>query len=145
MERIISNETIESIINTWLPITDKFQKCSFILPSGKFIKLEEHYEVYRALLVKQLVQCIPDAEQLLSELGYLRFSYIGYLILPELNLTDNQYKSLELTLTEISKYRDEISIQLYENPKFYLNYKLNDIPNIIKKIKLYYSSKTLLP
>lgn len=145
MEKVITNAAVEDIINTWLPITDEFQKCSFILPEGKFITMSEHYELYRALLLKQLVPCIPDAEQLVSELGYLRYSYIGYLILPDKKLTKQQYKALELVLMEISKYRDEISVQIQQDPKFYINYSLKDIPYIIEKIKRYYSSQELLP
>ena len=145
MEKVITNAAVEDTINTWLPITDEFQKCSFILPEGKFITMSEHYELYRALLLKQLVPCIPDAEQLVSELGYLRYSYIGYLILPDKKLTKQQYKALELVLMEISKYRDEISVQIQQDPKFYINYSLKDIPYIIEKIKRYYISQELLP
>lgn len=145
MEKTLTNEVVENVLNSWLPLTDNFVKCSFITPTGKFIEIVDHYEVYRALLIKQLVPCIPDAEQLLDELGYLRFSYIGYMILPTSKLNKQQYKALELALVEISKYRDEISIQLASDPKFYINFNLKDIPNIIRKVKLYYSSGELLP
>ena len=88
MERAVSNAVIEEIISTWLPITDRYQRCSFILPNGKYVEIQDHYEVYRALVVdRQYVQCIPDAEQLLSELGYVRYSYIGYMTLPDKKLT----------------------------------------------------------
>ena len=95
--------------------------------------------------MEDLVPCIPDAELLLSQLGWVRYSYVGYLTLPFTKLTDEQYKALELVLTLISSYRDEISIQLQDNPRFYLNYKLDDIPYIIDRIKLYYVNGQLLP
>lgn len=138
MEQIISEKVVEDIISLRLPITKEFQKCSFILPNGKFLKIFEHYEVYKFLVVEQLVQCVPDAEQLLNELGYIRYSWIGYITLSDKKPTNEQLKSLELALIEISKYRDKISIQLHNNPKFYSDYNLDDIPYIIKKIKMYY-------
>ena len=104
----------------------------------KFLKIFEHYEVYKFLVVEQLVQCIPDAEQLLNDLGYIRYSWIGYLTLPTEKPTDEQFKSLELVLINISKYRDKISLQLHNQPKFYSDYDLDDIPYILKKIKMYY-------
>ena len=128
-----------------LPITKEYQKCSFILPDGKFIKLFEHYEAYRFLVIQGLVACVPDAEQLLSDLGYVRYSWVGYLTLPDKKLTAEQYKSLELVLIHISKLKDTISVQIQSQPKFYLNFDLSDIPNIIDKIKLYYATGNLLP
>jgi hypothetical protein len=146
VERAVSNSVIEEIISTWLPITNDYQKCSFILPNGKYVKIQDHYEVYRALVVdRQYVQCIPDAEQLLSELGYVRYSYIGYMTLPDKKLNKEQYKTLENVLVEIARTRDEISVQIHSQPKFFINFSLDDIPNIIRKIQLYYSAGTLLP
>lgn len=139
MEQIISEKVVEDILQLKLPITDEFQKCSFILPSGKYLKLEDHHEAYKFLVVEQLVQCIPDAEQLLNDLGYIRYSWIGYVTLPTKNLTNEQYKSLEMALIYISKYRDSISVQLHNDPKFYVDYDLSDIPHIIERIKLYYN------
>lgn len=146
MERLISNSVIEEIISSWLSISDDYQKCSFIMPDGRFVVMQDHYEVYRALVVnRQYVQCIPDAEQLLSELGYVRYSYIGYLTLPDKKLNKSQYDSLEKVLVEMARTRDEVSVQIHNQPKFFLNFDLSDIPNIIKKIKLYYSTGNLLP
>lgn len=59
--------------------------------------------------------------------------------------TKDQYKALELTLINIAKLRDTMSVQIQSQPKVYVNYPLDDIPNIIKKIKLYYSTGKLLP
>lgn len=145
MERILNDEIVEEILTIRLPSTNKYQKCSFILPDGKFLKMFEHYEAYRFLVIEQLAPSIPDAEQLLSDLGYVRFSYIGYVTLPTKKLTKAQYDSLEEALVQISKLRDDISVQLYDNPKVYLNYSLDDVPNILKKIKMYYTNKKLLP
>lgn len=138
MEQVISANVVKDILSLKLPITDEFQNCSFIMPDGKFLKIFEHYEVYKFLVVEQLVQCIPDAEQLLNDLGYIRYSWIGYLTLPTEKPTDEQFKSLELVLINISKYRDKISLQLHNQPKFYSDYDLDDIPYILKKIKMYY-------
>ena len=138
MEKTISNQVVEDILSIRLPITDEFQKCSFITPNGKFIKLFEHHEAYKFLVVEQLVQCIPDAEALLNDLGYVRYSWIGYVTLPEKELTPAQYESLELALINISKDRNKISIQIANNPKFYIDYDLDDIPYIMNKIKKFY-------
>lgn len=140
MEQVISSKVVEDILSLRCPITNEFQKCSFITPDGKFIKIFEHYEIYKFLVVEQLVQCIPDAEALLNDLGYVRYSWIGYVTLPTKPLTDKQYKALELALINISKDRDKISIQLANEPKFYVDYDLNDIPHIIERIKLYYNT-----
>ena len=105
----------------------------------------EHYEAYKFLVIECLAPSIPDAEQLLSDLGYIRFSYIGYMTLPTKKPTKAQYKSIEEALVNISKLRDDISIQLQADPKLFINYSLKDIPYIIEKIKRYYSSQELLP
>lgn len=140
MDKVLTDSIVEEILSVRLPVTTEFQKCSFILPDGRFLTMTEHYEAYRFLVVEGLTPCMPDAEQLLSDLGYVRFSWIGYLTLPDKPLTDAQYKSLELTLIQIEKFRDSISIQVQSDPKFYANHSLKDIPYIIKKIKNYYSS-----
>lgn len=140
MEQVISSKVVEDILSLRCPITNEFQKCSFITPQGKFIKIFEHYEIYKFLVVEQLVQCIPDAEALLNDLGYIRYSWIGYVTLPTKAPTNKQYKALELALINISKDRDKISIQLANEPKFYADYDLHDIPYIIERIKLYYNT-----
>lgn len=145
MDKVLNNETIEEILGIKLALTDNYQKCSFITPEGKFLKISEHYEIYRFLVMDELVPCIPDAELLLSQLGWVRYSYVGYLTLPFKKLTNDQYKSLELVFINMSKYRDEVSIQLQDNPRFYLNFKLDDILHIIDRIKLYYTNGQLLP
>lgn len=145
MDKVLTNEIVEEILSIRLPLTTEFQKCSFILPDGKYLKMFEHYEAYRFLVVEELTPCIPDAEQLLSELGYIRYSWVGYLTLPDKPLSLEQYRSLETVLINISKLRDSISIQIQSNPKFYMNFNLDDIPNIIRKIKLYYTSGELIP
>lgn len=148
MEKILTNETVEEKLDLCLPKTKEFQKCSFILPDGNFYKVYEHYEAYKYLVIEQLVPCMPDAEALLADLGYIRFSWIGYLVLTDKAPTSEQYKSLELALIEIARLRgkdDIISVQLYSQPRFYMNYGLDDIPNIIRKIKLYYKTGNLLP
>lgn len=145
MEKILNDEVVEEILSMRLPLTDVFQKCSYILPSGKFLKMEDHYEAHKFLVSQDYVACPPDAEQLLSDLGYIRYSYIGYLTLANKKPTKEQYNSIELALINIARYRDEISIQIQSQPKFYMNFSLNDIPNIIRKIKLYYKMGELLP
>lgn len=145
MDKILTNEVVEEVINLRLPITTEFQKCSFILPNGKYLKMFEHYEAYRFLVIEELVQCIPDAEQLLSDLGWVRYSWVGYATLPDKKLSSDQYKTLEEVLININKYRDSICIQIQNQPKFYINYNLDDIPNIIRKIKLFYKLGKLLP
>lgn len=145
MDKVLTNEIVEEILKLRLPITKNYQKCSFILPEGKFLEMFEHYEAYKFLVVEGLVPCIPDAEQLLSDLGYIRYSWIGYLTLADKAPTKDQYKALELVLIEISKLRDSISVQIHSKPKFYINFNLEDIPNIIRKIKLYYQLGELLP
>lgn len=145
MERILSEEVIEEVLTARLPVTSRFQKCSFILPDGLFYRMTEHYEAYKFLVATGYVSCIPDAEQLLSDLGFIRFSWIGYMTLADKAPTNSQYKSIELALINIAKFRDDISIQIQSQPKFYMNFNLDDIPNIIKKIKLYYATGKLLP
>ena len=145
MEKVLTNEIVEEILTLRLPSTDEYQKCSFILPNGKYLEMFEHYEAYKFLVVEGLVPCIPDAEQLLSDLGYIRYSWIGYITLPDKPPNSVQYSSLELVLIQISALRDSISIQLHSSPKVFLNYDLDDIPNIIRKIKLYYKMGDLIP
>ena len=65
--------------------------------------------------------------------------------LPDKKLNKEQYKTLENVLVEIARTRDEISVQIHSQPKFFINFPLDDIPNIIRKIQLYYSAGTLLP
>lgn len=145
MKKVLDNKAVEDVLNLRLPTVEEFQKCSFILPNGKFLKLEEHYEAFKFLVVEGLSPSIPDAELLLAQLGWVRYSWIGYMTLPFKQPTQKQYKTIEMTLIEISKVRDEISIQLQANPTFYMNFQLDDIPNIIDKIKKYYEIGTLLP
>ena len=143
MDKVLTDTTVEEILTVRLPSTKKFQNCSFILPDGKFLEMIEHYEAYKFLVVEGLVPCIPDAEQLLSDLGFIRYSWIGYVTLPDKTLTEDQYKSLELALIHISKYRDQISIQVHSQPRFYVNYNLNDIKFILTKIRQFYNSGKL--
>ena len=148
MDKVLNNDIVEEKLDLCLPRTKEFQKCSFILPDGSFYEMYEHYEAYKYLVMNQLVACNPDAEQLLTDLGYIRYSWIGYLVLTDKVPTSEQYKSLELALIEIARLRGEdsnISIQIYSQPRFYMNFELNDIPNIIRKIKLYYKTGNLLP
>lgn len=146
MEKVLTNQIIEEVLTNRLPLSNEYQKCSFILPSGKFLIMDEHYEAYKFLVVQGLVQCIPDAEQLLSDLGWVRYSWIGYVTLPDKNLNSTQYKSLEIALMNIANSgRTEISLQLQSNPRFYQNFNLDDIPYIIKRIKLYYKIGKLMP
>ena len=145
MDKVLNDSIVEEILSLRLPITKTYQKCSFILPDGKFYKMFEHYEAFQFLVAQGLCPCVPDAEQLLYDLGYVRYSWVGYLILPTKNLTEGQYKSLEIVLINIAKTRDHVSVQLCDQPKFYINYSLDDIPNIVKKIKMYYSTGKLLP
>ena len=143
MEQTLNNNVIQEILKVRLPETKEFQKCSFILPNGKFYIMEEHYEAYKFLVVEELVSCIPDAEQLLSDLGFIRYSWIGYLTLPDKGINSDQYESLEIVLMNISKYRDKISIQIQSQPKFYIDFDLDDIPYIIDRVKLYYTNGKL--
>lgn len=145
MERILTEDVIADVLKERLPSTTKFQKCSFILPNGQFYRMVEHYEAYKFLVAMGYVPCVPDAEQLLSDLGFIRYSWVGYMTLADKPPTDAQYKSIEEVLVNVAKTRDDISIQIQNNPKFYLNYELDDIPNIITKIKLYYTTGKLLP
>lgn len=139
MEKILSDSAVEDKLALRLPAITAWQKCSFILPNGKFYKMFEHHEAYSFLLAEQLVPCYPDAEQLLSDLGYIRYSWVGYLTLADKEPTDEQYKSLVITLSNISKFRDKISIQVQCEPRFYINYPLDDIDHIINKIKEFYA------
>lgn len=145
MDKVLNNDIIEEILGIKIALTNDYQPCSFITPEGKFLNIKEHYEIYRFLVMEELVPCIPDAELLLSQLGWVRYSYVGYLTLPFKNLTKEQYNALETVLTNISVYRDDISIQLQDNPRFYQNFNLDDIPYIIDRIKLYYTNGQLLP
>ena len=145
MERIISADILKEVLRERFPACDVFQLCSFITPDGDFLTVyREHYEVFKWLVTEQLVQCIPDAEELLNELGYIRYSYIGYLTLSDKEPTRQQYEALEYTLLEMEKYKRIISLQLANNPKFYLDVDLeNNIKNIIKSIKKYYKTGEL--
>lgn len=145
MEKTLSAKVIEEILEQRFPISDNFQVCSFITPKGKFLVTQrEHYEAFKWLVTEQLVQCIPDAEELLNELGYIRYSYIGYVTLSDKEPTSKQYKALELTLFEMQRYRRVISLQLANNPKFYLDVDLEDnIDKIILAIKRYYKTGNL--
>ena len=69
MKKVLDNKAVEDVLNLRLPTVEEFQKCSFILPSGKFLKLEEHYEAFKFLVVEGLSPSIPDAELLLAQLG----------------------------------------------------------------------------
>ena len=141
MEKTISAQVVQEILEERFPVSSFFQKCSFITPKGKFLVIQqEHYEAFKWLVTEELVQCIPDAEELLNELGYIRYSYIGYITLSDKEPTERQYKALEHLLYEIQKYRRIVSLQLANNPKFYLDVDLEDnVDNIINIIKRYYS------
>ena len=145
MEKTLTPKVIEEVLDIRFPTTDRFQPCSFINPKGKFLVLrQEHYEAFKWLVTEQLVQCIPDAEELLNELGYIRFSYIGYVTLSDKEPTKSQYEALEYALYEIQKYRRIISLQIANNPKFYLDVDLEDnVDNIITAIKRYYKKGEL--
>lgn len=145
MEQILNEKIVEEILEARFPTSDRFQKCSFINPKGKFLVLSmEHYEAFKWLVTEQLVQCIPDAEELLNELGYIRFSYIGYVTLSDKEPTKLQYQALEYALLEIQKYRRIISLQLANKPKFYLDVDLeNNVDKVIKAIKGYYKKGVL--
>lgn len=145
MEKVLDDKLVEEILTMRLPSTKTYQKCSYILPNGKFLKMVEHYEALKFLVVEGLVPCIPDADYLLDRLGYLRFSWIGYINLPTKPLTDAQYKSLEIALINIAQKRYSISVQLNEDPKVYVDYDLSDIPHIVDRVKLYYNIGKLLP
>lgn len=146
MDRVLSNNALDEIITSGITKTPEYQKCSYITPDGQFLKIFEHYEVIKWLVQgRMVISCNPDAEQLLSDLGYIRYSWVGYVTLADKKPNKEQYKALELALINIAKTLDVISIQIHSQPKLYLNYNLNDIPNIIKKIKLYYSTGKLLP
>lgn len=141
MEKFISESVVEEILEERFPVSPYFQKCSFITPKGKFLVIQqEHYEAFKWLVTEQLVQCIPDAEELMNELGYIRYSYIGYITLSDKEPTDKQYKMLEYLLYEIQSYKTTISLQLANNPKFYLDVDLEDnVDNIMNSIKRYYN------
>lgn len=143
MDKQFNDRVVEDILTMRLPSTEEFQKCSFILPNGKYLQMYEHYEAFKFLVVEQLVQCIPDAEQLLSDLGYIRYSWIGYVTLPTKEPNKEQYQSLEVALVNISKFKDDICIQVQNKPNVYQDYPLSDIPYIIKRIKTYYAKGKL--
>lgn len=144
MQRILNDEVIEEVLSLRLPLTDDFQKCSYILPDGKFLEMQDHYEAHKFLVAEDYVACPSDAEVLLSDLGYIRYSFVGYVTLANKKPTKEQYKSLEMALIRIKDYRDEISIQIQNQPKFFINMSLDDIPYIIKRIKHYYTTGTLM-
>ena len=144
MEKTFTPQVIEDILRERFPISKRFQLCSFITPNGEFLVQQEHYEAFKWLVTEQLVQCIPDAEELLNELGYIRYSYIGYLTLSDKEPTKEQYEAIEYALLEIQKYRRIISLQIANNPKFYLDVDLeNNVENVVKKIKNYYKGGEL--
>lgn len=138
MEQVLNKQTVQEVLDVRTRRTDEFQKCSYITPDGKMLVIDEHYEIMKFLVVEGLVSCMPDAEQLLSDLGYIRYSWIGYITLPDKQIDDCQYKTLELVLMEMERFRDKVSIQIQSQPKFYVDYDLDDIPAILKKIKRYY-------
>ena len=90
MDKVLSDLVVEDILKIRLPLTKIYQKCSFILPDGRFMKMYEHHEAYQFLVAERLCPCIPDAEHLLSDLGYLRYSWIGYMTLPDKPTSKNQ-------------------------------------------------------
>lgn len=144
MDKVLSDSVVEEILSLRLPMTKNYQKCSFILPNGKFMRMYEHHEAYQFLVAECLCPCIPDAEHLLSDLGYLRYSWIGYMTLPDKALTSEQYNSLELVLMNMAKSRNTISVQIHSQPRVYVNYPLDDIPYIIDRVKYFYKTGNLL-
>lgn len=145
MEKVLTAKVVEDILEERFPASTHFQKCSFITPKGKYLIVQqEHYEAFRWLVIEQLVQCIPDAEQVLYELGYIRYSYIGYVTLPLIEPTAAQYKALEFCLYELNTFRDTISIQVANNPRYYEEVDLTDnITKVMKHIKSYYKKGVL--
>lgn len=146
MDKVLSNEVVADVLSMRLKLTKVWQKCSFILPDGRFVKLIDHNDAFKFLVAEGLCPCVPDAEILLSDLGYVRYSYMGYITLPEKPLTLEQYKSLEITLMNLEKYcltKDAVSVQLQNQPRVYVNYPLDDIPYIIERIKYYYKTGKL--
>lgn len=146
MERVLSAEVIKDVLTQRFPSTCEFQYSSFITPEGKFIKLHfDHYDVYRWLVVEQFVQCIPDAESLLNELGYIQYSYVGYITLPFIEPTAAQYKTLPYCLKELRKYRSTVSIQVANNSRYYSIIDLSeDTQAIVDLIKTYYKEGELI-
>ena len=144
MDKVLSDKVVEEILSVRLPLTKTYQKCSYILPDGRFMKMYEHHEAHKFLVAEELCPCIPDAEHLLSDLGYLRYSWIGYMTLPDKQLTSAQYKSLELALMNIAKSREHISVQVHSQPRVYVNYPLDDIPYILERVKYFYKTGNLL-
>ena len=144
MEKILTREIVEDVLLSGINPVKNFVNCSFITTDGKFLPISEHYEVYKYLVVQQLVQCIPDAEHLIDELGYIRYSYIGYVTLAPVEPTKEQYKTLEYVLYELQHFRRIVSIQVATEPSFYVDVDLEDnIENIMNKIKKYYKTKKL--
>lgn len=75
MDQVITAAVVDEILQSGIVKTPEYQQCSYITPDGQFFKIFEHYEVIMWLVkVKGIVPCNPDAEQLLSDLGYIRFS-----------------------------------------------------------------------
>lgn len=144
MDRVLSDSVVEEVLSARFPLTKNYQKCSYILPDGKFMRMYEHHEAHQFLVVEELCPCIPDAEHLLSDLGYLRYSWVGYMTLPDKPLTSSQYKSLELVLLNIAKIKEQISVQIHSQPRVYVNYPLDDIPYIIDRVKYFYKTGNLL-
>lgn len=144
MEKIFNNKLLDEVISLGINKTRDYQRCSFITPDGKFLKIYEHYEIIRWIVqVKQLVTCDSDAELLLSDLGYIKYSFIGFLTLANKEPTLEQYNAMRVVLKNISKTRDEISIQIFGYSRFYANFKLDNVDYIIEKIKDYYKTGQL--
>lgn len=146
MQRVIALDTIQEILEYRFVMSPDFQPVSFITPGGEYVVLhEDHHEAYQWLVVEQFVQCIPDAESLLSELGYIPYSFIGYLTLAYKEPTPKQYETLRRCLYDLCLYKQQICIYVSNNTRYSLELKLNPttVESIIKRIKKFYSKGVL--
>ncbi len=141
MERNFKLDVIDSILKEKLLLSDELVRCSYLTPDGKYLNIQDHYEVHRYLVLEGISQCPSDAEQLLSDLGFIRFSWIGYITLATKEPTNEQLTQLCLIIDYISKHRDELSLQIQAMPQYYEMFDTKDMEGILKSIKNHYKNK----
>lgn len=135
MERILNDSIIQELIESKLQTTTEYRRCSYISREGKILDIIDHSDVQKLLMAMNLADCSSFADWLLLDLGYVKYSWIGELVLPNKGVTKEQLCLLPKILVNIKKYRDEIAIYIQDKPNINFTMSLDNIDDILVLIK----------
>lgn len=135
MERVLNDSIIQELIESKLQTTTEYRRCSYISREGKILDIIDHSDVQKLLMAMNLADCSSFADWLLLDLGYVKYSWIGELVLPNKGVTKEQLCLLPKILVNIKKYRDEIVIYIQDKPNINFTMSLDNIDDILVLIK----------